>query len=80
MRRYLASFATRETMGQFIRMAVIGVFNTVTYFALFNLFRFAVGWTTFWSVTGCFRHRHRVFLCAQPALDLPSRPQHRVLG
>jgi putative flippase GtrA len=54
VRNYLASFGTRETMGQFIRMAVIGVFNTVTYFALFNLFRFAVGWTTFWSVTGAF--------------------------
>ena len=54
MRRYLSTFATKETMGQFVRMAVIGVFNTVTYFALFNLFRFAVGWTTFWSVTAAF--------------------------
>ncbi len=54
MKNYLASFATRETMGQFMRMAVIGLFNTLTYFALFNLFRFAVGWTTFWSVTAAF--------------------------
>jgi putative flippase GtrA len=54
VKRYFATFATRQAMGQFIRMGVIGVFNTLVYFALFNLFRFALDWTTFWSVTAGF--------------------------
>lgn len=54
MRRYLRSFLTRETGGQFFRMGFIGALNTVTYFVLFNLFRFGIDWKTFWSVTVAF--------------------------
>jgi len=48
---YLRSFLNRESAGQFMRLAVIGGLNTVVYFILLNVFRFAVGLSSFWSVT-----------------------------
>lgn len=46
MRRYLASFLTREAFGQFLKVGLVGIANTIVSFALFNLFLW-IGW---WSV------------------------------
>lgn len=53
MTRYLRSFLTRESAGQFMKVGVVGVFNTVTSFGLFNIF-LAVGWSWFWAVAWAF--------------------------
>lgn len=39
MRNYIRSFVTREAAGQLAKVGVIGVFNTVVDFGLFNAFR-----------------------------------------
>jgi putative flippase GtrA len=39
MKSYLKTFLTWEAAGQFAKLAVIGVVNTVVYFASLNLFR-----------------------------------------
>ena len=39
MKSYLKTFLTWEAAGQFAKLAVIGVVNTVVYFSLINLFR-----------------------------------------
>ena len=39
MKSYLKTFLTWEAAGQFVKLAVIGVVNTVVYFGLINLFR-----------------------------------------
>lgn len=39
MKSYLKTFLTWEAAGQFMKLAVIGVVNTIVYFALINLFR-----------------------------------------
>ena len=54
MRGYLKSFVTRETLGQIIRVGVIGGFNTVVYFVVLNLMRWTVGLSSFMSVTIAF--------------------------
>ena len=46
MRRYLASFVTKEAFRQFVKVGLVGVANTVVSFALFNLFL----WMGWWSV------------------------------
>ena len=46
MRRYLASFMTRESFGQFIKVGLVGAVNTIVSFALFNIFL----WMGWWSV------------------------------
>jgi len=46
MRRYLATFATRKSFVQFVKVGIIGVANTVVSFTLFNLFL----WLGMWSV------------------------------
>ncbi len=46
MRRYLASFMTKEAFSQFIKVGLVGVANTIVSFALFNLFL----WMGWWSV------------------------------
>lgn len=46
MRRYLASFMTKEAFRQFIKVGLVGVANTIVSFALFNLFL----WMGWWSV------------------------------
>jgi putative flippase GtrA len=39
MKSYLKTFLTWEAAGQFAKLAVIGVINTVIYFSLINIFR-----------------------------------------
>ena len=39
MKSYLKTFFTLEAAGQFAKLAVIGVVNTIVYFSLINLFR-----------------------------------------
>ena len=46
MRRYLASFMTKEAFRQFIKVGLVGVANTIVSFALFNLLL----WMGWWSV------------------------------
>lgn len=46
MRRYLASFMTKEAFRQFVKVGFVGVANTIVSFALFNLFL----WMGWWSV------------------------------
>src|SRR3972149_1963669 len=54
MKNYLKTFLTPETRRQFTRVFVIGIFNTVLYFVLSNLFRSGLGWDTGWAVGGAF--------------------------
>ena len=53
MKNYLSSFANRESMVQAIKVAVVGVFNTIVSFSLFNVF-LALGFTWFVSITTSF--------------------------
>lgn len=53
MKNYLRSFTTRDAGSQMVRLALIGVVNTVNYFALFNILR-PLGVSLFWSVTIAF--------------------------
>ncbi len=53
MKNYLSSFANRESAVQAVKVAIVGVFNTVVSFALFNVF-LAMGWSWFWSLTVSF--------------------------
>ncbi|MCJ7782142.1 MAG: GtrA family protein [Acidimicrobiia bacterium] len=46
MRRYLASFMTKEAFRQFVKVGLVGVANTIVSFAVFNLFL----WMGWWSV------------------------------
>ena len=39
MKTYLKTFLTWEAAGQFVKLAVIGLVNTVVYFLLINVFR-----------------------------------------
>ncbi|MFZ0493027.1 MAG: GtrA family protein [Acidimicrobiia bacterium] len=54
MRAYLRSFLTKEAFGQFIRLSLIGGLNTLVYFLLLNVFRWAVHVSAFWSITLAF--------------------------
>ncbi len=54
MTGYLRTFFTRKALGQIIRVGLIGGFNTIVYFAVLNLFRWAVGLSTFWAVAVAF--------------------------
>ena len=54
MRSYLRSLMTREAMGQFLRLGLIGGLNTVVYFVLLNVLFSVVGLSDFWSVTWAF--------------------------
>ena len=53
MKNYLKTFANRESAVQAIKVAVVGVVNTVVSFSLFNLF-LAVGFGWFVSVSASF--------------------------
>ena len=46
MKRYLASFMTKESFEQFAKVGLVGVANTIVSFSLFNLFL----WMGWWSV------------------------------
>ncbi|MDH3261091.1 MAG: GtrA family protein [Acidimicrobiia bacterium] len=54
MRSYLRSLVTREAMGQFLRLGLIGGLNTIVYFVLLNVLFSLVGLSAFWSVTWAF--------------------------
>ncbi len=54
MRSYLRSLVTREAMGQFLRLGIIGGLNTIVYFILLNVFFSVVGLSDFASVTWAF--------------------------
>jgi len=54
MRRYLQSFMTGEALGQFVKVGIVGLFNTALSFALFNLFLVVMDWDWFWAVAGAF--------------------------
>ncbi len=49
MKKYLKSFANRESLNQVIKVGIVGVFNTVVSFSLFNLFRI-MGASPQWSL------------------------------
>ncbi len=42
MRSYVRTLLTRESAGQFVRLALIGVVNSIVDFGLFNIFHY--GW------------------------------------
>ena len=46
MKRYLSTFMTCEAFGQFMKVGLVGIANTVVSFALFNVFL----WMGWWSV------------------------------
>lgn len=53
MKSYLKTFANRESAVQAVKVAVVGVFNTVVSFTLFNIF-LAIGFGWFVSITVSF--------------------------
>lgn len=53
MKGYLKTFANRESVVQAVKVAIVGVFNTIVSFALFNVF-LAVGVAWFGAVTTSF--------------------------
>ncbi len=46
MKDYLASFMTKQAFGQFVKVGLVGLANTVVSFVLFNIFL----WLGWWSV------------------------------
>ncbi len=48
------TFANRESLHQALKVAIVGVLNTVVSFTLFNVFLVALGWTWFASITVSF--------------------------
>lgn len=54
MKKYLKSFATGEALRQFIKVAMIGVVNTVTFFILFNLLWSGEPAPVFWPIAIAF--------------------------
>ena len=46
MKRYLSTFLTRQAFGQFLKVGLVGIANTIVSFALFNVFL----WMGWWSV------------------------------
>lgn len=53
MKQYLRSFANKESFFQAIKVGLVGVFNTIVSFALFNIF-LTLSWSWFWSITVSF--------------------------
>lgn len=49
MKKYLRTFANRESLNQAIKVGIVGVFNTVVSFSLFNVFR-VMGASPQWSL------------------------------
>ncbi len=49
VKNYLKTFANRESMNQAIKIGIVGVFNTVVSFSLFNVFRM-MGASPQWSL------------------------------
>jgi putative flippase GtrA len=53
MRNYLRTLTTRDAATRMVRLGLIGVLNTIAYFVMFNLLRFAEV-SLFWSITIAF--------------------------
>jgi putative flippase GtrA len=53
VKNYLKSFANRQSLVQAIRVGLVGVFNTIVSFALFNVF-LTFSWSWFWAITVSF--------------------------
>ncbi len=53
MKKYLKSFANKESLVQVIRVGLVGVFNTIVSFSLFNVF-LTISWSWFWAITVSF--------------------------
>jgi len=49
VKKYLKTFANRESLNQAIKVGIVGVFNTVVSFSLFNVFR-VMGASPQWSL------------------------------
>lgn len=54
MKDYLESFLNRKSLGQFVKVGIVGVVNTVVSFALFNVFLVGLDWSSVASVTVAF--------------------------
>lgn len=54
MKSYLKTFANRESLFQAMKVAIVGVFNTIVSFALFNLFLVIFAWAWFPAITVSF--------------------------
>ncbi|GMR02237.1 MAG: hypothetical protein BMS9Abin20_0565 [Acidimicrobiia bacterium] len=48
------TFANRESLFQAVKVAIVGVFNTIVSFALFNIFLVVLDWSWFVSITVSF--------------------------
>jgi putative flippase GtrA len=53
MKNYMMTFANRESAMQAVKVALVGVANTLVYLVLFNIF-LALGFAWFWAVTTAF--------------------------
>ena len=53
MKNYLVSFMTKKTLGQFMKVGLIGVVNTIASFVLFNILLW-LGWWSVLAVSGAF--------------------------
>jgi len=53
MKRYLSTFLTREAFGQFMKVGLVGIANTIVSFSLFNLFLW-IGWGPVLAVSVAF--------------------------
>lgn len=54
MKRYIESFANKESFVQAIKIGLVGVFNTVVSLSLFNVFLVLLDWNWFMSITVVF--------------------------
>ena len=53
MKNYLKTFANKESFVQAVRVGMVGVFNTIVSFSLFNVF-LTFSWSWFWAITVSF--------------------------
>lgn len=53
MKNYLRTFANRQSFVQAVRVGMVGVFNTIVSFSLFNVF-LTFSWSWFWAITVSF--------------------------
>ena len=53
MKNYLKTFANKESLVQAVRVGMVGVFNTIVSFSLFNVF-LTFSWSWFWAITVSF--------------------------
>lgn len=54
VKQYVGSFLNRKSLGQFAKVGVVGVVNTVVSFALFNVFLVVLDWSSVAAVTVSF--------------------------